>query len=86
MLFGSGVGVPVGSGVVVGLMTACCASKGVGVAVNILTGVAVGVPVLSASAVPCAAMAKEVAAFRGSGVEVTTTGVTQLEGSGVDVP
>jgi hypothetical protein len=49
-------------------------------------GVAVAVPVVTASTVAWAATEVAVAAFPGVGVLVTTMGVTQLVGRGVGVP
>lgn len=51
-----------------------------------LAGVGEGVPVVKACAVPCKARASAVAALAGVGVEVTTMGVTQLDGNGVGMP
>ena len=64
---------------------------GDGVAVTRLGGVAVGVPVVSATAVARASKYWAVAAFCGTGVLVTTTqpagvAVTRLRGVGVAVP
>ncbi len=60
--------------------------NGVGVAVQTLIGVAVGVPLTNANAVASATWKAAVAALAGVGVAgsgVTTIGTTQLKGIGV---